>query len=118
MNKLTGIITLGIAALIATPVAEARDRRVVYVESGYRGDRDCDRPIPRPTRRYVEYCRSCDGPAYIETYVAYFNDYGDPVYRTRVIPVEVCRPAPPVIVRDRDCDRGPRVSVEFHGGWR
>jgi hypothetical protein len=68
----------------------------------------------------VEYCRSCGGPAYIETYVAFYNDCGDPVFRTRVIPVEVYRPAPvycppPVVVRERDC--GPRITVQF-GGWR
>lgn len=110
MNKLTGIITLGLAALTFAPAAQARHHES-YCDDGP--------PVvvrhEACSRRYVEYCRSCDGPAYIETYVAYYTRCGDPVYRTRVIPIEVCRPAPVVV---RDCDRGPRVSVRFEGGWR
>lgn len=113
MNKLIGIFTLGLAALAATPAAEARPR----------GGDGC-------SRRYVEYSRSCGGPAYVETYISYYDDCGRPVYRTRVIPVyrepvryQAVRPCPPpprpcpppVIVRDR----GPRITVQFgDGGYR
>ncbi|MDB6079827.1 MAG: hypothetical protein JWO82_3574 [Akkermansiaceae bacterium] len=126
MNKLIGILTLGIAALAATSVAEARphhgrggyggghDRGGYEGRGGYGGGGGC-------SRRYVEYSRSCGGPAYIETYVAYYNDCGDPVYRTRVIPVvvRVARPCPPpVYCPPRGYDRGPRFTVQFNGGWR
>lgn len=68
MKKLIGILTLGIAALLAAPSVEAR---------GHRG----------PSRHYVEFHRSCNGPAWVETYVAYYDSCGHPVYRTRVVPV-------------------------------
>jgi hypothetical protein len=68
MKKLIGILTLGIVAMIATPTAEARHSR-------------------GPSRVYVEYHRSCRGPAYVERYIAYYDHCGHPVWRTRVIPV-------------------------------
>jgi len=81
MKKLIGILTLGIAALLATPAAEARSHG--------------------SSRVYVEYHRSCRGPAYVERYVAYYDSCGHPVFRSRVVPVHrhrshrhapVCRP--------------------------
>lgn len=68
MKKLIGILTLGIAAMVATPNAEARHYN-------------------RPSRVYVEYHRSCGGPAYVERYIAYYDCHGHAVWRTRVIPV-------------------------------
>ncbi|MCW1913215.1 hypothetical protein OJ996_06510 [Luteolibacter sp. GHJ8] len=68
MKKLIGILTLGIAALVATPTADARHYH-------------------RPSRTYVEFHRSCRGPAYIERYVAYYDRHGCAVWRTRVIPI-------------------------------
>ncbi len=106
MKKLLGILTLGIAALIATPTAEAR---------GHRG----------PSRHYVEYHRSCGGPAWVETYVAYYDHCGHPVYRTRVVPVRhhrhrahVHRPAPHCgpAIRPHVHVR-PGITVHF-GGYR
>ncbi len=68
MKKFIGILTLGIAAICATPTAEARH---------YNG----------PSRVYVEYHRSCGGPAYVERYIAYYDCHGHAVWRTRVIPI-------------------------------
>jgi hypothetical protein len=73
MKKLIPILTLVLATLIATPAAEARSR--------------C-------TRSYVSHHRSCGGPAWIETYVAYYDHCGRPVYRTRVIPIHRPYPRP------------------------
>ena len=68
MKKLIGILTLGIAALLATPTAEARHSR-------------------GPSRTYVSFHRSCGGPAYIERYIASYDCHGHAIWRTRVIPV-------------------------------
>jgi len=68
MKKLIAILTLGIAAMVATPTAEARHYH-------------------RPSRVYVEYHRSCRGPAYVERYIAYYDCHGHAVWRSRVIPV-------------------------------
>ena len=73
MKKLIPILTLVLATLIATPAAEARSR--------------C-------SRSYVSHHRSCGGPAWIETYVAYYDHCGRPVYRTRVIPLHRPYPRP------------------------
>jgi hypothetical protein len=78
MKKLIPILTLVLATLFATPSAEARSRA---------------------SRSYVSHHRSCGGPAWVETYVAYYDHCGRPVYRTRVIPVHrhyrpVYRPLP------------------------
>jgi hypothetical protein len=83
MKKLVPILTLVLATLIATPAADARSR--------------C-------SRSYVSHHRSCGGPAWIETYLAYYDHCGRPVYRTRVIPVHPPhrRPYYPVR-RDRGC---------------
>lgn len=66
MKKLIPILTIALATLFAAPAAEARSR--------------C-------SRSYVSHHRSCGGPAWIETYIAYYDHCGRPVYRTRVIPV-------------------------------
>jgi hypothetical protein len=85
MKKLIPILTIALVALFAAPSAEAR---------GYH------------SRRYVDHHRSCGGPAWIETYVAYYDHCGRPVLRTRVVaahrhyratrpvyrPAPVCRP--------------------------
>lgn len=78
MKKLIPILTIALAALFAAPSAEAR---------GYH------------SRSYVDHHRSCGGPAWIETYVAYYDHCGRPVFRTRVVPVvrhfrPVYRPVP------------------------
>lgn len=95
MKKLIGILTLGIVAIFATPSADARPYR--------------------PTRTYVEFHRSCGGPAWIERYVACYDSCGRPVFRTRVVPVVRYRRAPvpycgPVI--------RPGISVHIGGGCR
>lgn len=94
------IIATAIAAFAFAPAAEAR---------GHRG----------PSRHYVEYHRTCHGPAWVETYVAYYDRWGRPVFHTRVVPVRrVVRhhryPVPPPV---RYCPP-PRsgVSVSFHYG--
>lgn len=69
MKKLMPILTVAIAALFSTPVAEAR----------------C-----HPSRSYVSFHRSCGGPAWIETYVAFYDACGHPVFRTRVVPIRHC----------------------------
>ncbi|MES2997293.1 MAG: hypothetical protein V4733_10840 [Verrucomicrobiota bacterium] len=68
MKKLFGIIAVSLAVFAAAPDAEARNHR----GSG---------------RYYVEYHHHCHGPAWVETYLAYYDRYGHPVYRTRVIPI-------------------------------
>lgn len=128
MKKLIGILTLGIAALAATSVAEARPHGRGGYGDGYgrggyegRGGYGGGGGGGGCSRRYVEYSRSCGGPAWIETYVAYYSDCGDPVYRTRVIPVvvRVAPPCPPpVYCPPRNYDRGPRFTVQINGGWR
>lgn len=82
MKKLIGILTIAIAAFIAAPQAEAH---------GHRG----------PGRYYVEYHRDCRGPAWVETYIAYYDHCGHPVFRTRVVPA-----------RPRYCPP-PRRAVRF-----
>ncbi|WP_265594583.1 hypothetical protein [Haloferula sp. BvORR071] len=82
MKHLITLLTLGTAIFLAAPAAEARGH-------GY-----------RPSRVYVEYHRSCRGPAYIERYVAYYDCHGCPVWRTRVIPI-------------RHSYHGPSISVQW-----
>jgi hypothetical protein len=83
MKKPMLLLALAVTALFAAPAAEARG---------------CH------SRSYVNYHRSCGGPAWVETYVAYYDSCGRPVLRTRVVPVRrhyrpvrpapVCRPLP------------------------
>lgn len=94
------ILATAVAAFAFAPAAEAHGRH-------------------RPSRHYVEYHRSCHGPAWVETYVAYHDRWGHPVFRTRVVPVRrVVRHrhyhvAPPV----RYCPPPrPAVSLSFHYG--
>ncbi len=87
MKKLIGILTLGIAALVATPTAEARPHH------------------HRSSRVYVEFLRSCRGPAWVERYVAYYDCHGHPVWRSRVIPA-----------RRHHHHHRPVISVQFGGG--
>lgn len=93
MKKLLGILTIVIATVIATPSADARHYH-------------------RPSRHYVEYHRSCGGPAWVEHYVAYYDSCGHPVFRTRIIPVHRHRHHHRhVVVR-------PGFSVHIGGGCR
>lgn len=75
MKKLL-VLFIAVAATVGfSPQAEAR---------GHRG----------PSRHYVEYHHTCRGPAWVETYIAYYDCHGHPVFRTRVVPVRrVVRPA-------------------------
>ncbi len=66
MKKPIILIAAALVALFAAPVAEARG---------------CH------SRSYVKYHRSCGGPAWVETYVAFYDRCGRPVFRTRVVPV-------------------------------
>ena len=94
MKKLLGILTIAVATVFAAPSADARH-------------------YSRPSRCYVEYHRSCGGPAWVERYVAYYDSCGHPVFRTRVIPVYRHRHHrhSHVVVR-------PEFSVSFGGGCR
>jgi hypothetical protein len=82
MKHLITLLTLGTAVFLAAPTAEARGHY-------------------RSSRTYVEYHRSCRGPAYIERYVAYYDCHGHPVWRVRVIPVH------------RHHHHGPSISVQW-----
>ncbi len=96
MKKLLGILTIVIATVVAAPSADAR-------------------PYHRPARHYVEFHRSCGGPAWVERYIAYYDSCGHPVFRTRVIPVHRHRHHHRhhrhVVVR-------PGFSVHIGGGCR
>lgn len=65
MKKPFILMAVALVSLFATPAAEARG---------------CG-------RSYVSYHRSCGGPAWIETYIAFYDHCGHPVFRTRIIPV-------------------------------
>lgn len=100
MKTLIGLLTFGTAVLMA-PLAEARG----HSHSG-------------PTRTYVEFHRSCGGPAYVERYVAFYDDCGYPIFRTRIIPIRrayrpdpYCGPA----VRPYYAPR-PGITVRIGGG--
>jgi hypothetical protein len=90
MKKLITILTIITAALFASPSAEARG---------------CH------SRSYVSYHRTCNGPAWVETYIAYYDDCGHPVFRTRVVPIRRSY---------SDCDSGYRGhghgERRFHSG--
>ena len=95
MKKILGILTIAIATVFAAPSADARHYH-------------------RPSRTYVEFHRSCRGPAWVERYVAYYDSCGHPVFRTRVIPIRRHRHHhhyDHVVVR-------PGFSVEIGGGCR
>jgi len=84
MKKPFILLAVALVSMFAAPAAEARG---------------CG-------RSYVTYHRSCGGPAWVETYIAYYDHCGHAVYRTRVIPVHRHhhhRPAcpPPVYHRSR-----------------
>jgi hypothetical protein len=65
MKKPFILLAVALVSLFATPAAEARG---------------CG-------RSYVSYHRTCGGPAWVETYIAFYDRCGHPVYRTRIIPV-------------------------------
>ena len=65
MKKPIILLAVALVSLFAAPAAEARG---------------CG-------RSYVSYHRSCGGPAWVETYIAFYDHCGHPVFRTRVIPV-------------------------------
>ena len=65
MKKPFILLAVALVSLFAAPAAEARG---------------CG-------RSYVSYHRSCGGPAWVETYIAYYDHCGHAVYRTRIIPV-------------------------------
>ena len=77
MKKPFVLLAVALVSLFAAPAAEARG---------------CG-------RSYVSYHRSCGGPAWIETYIAFYDHCGHPVFRTRIIPVRrhYYRPSPPPV---------------------
>jgi hypothetical protein len=86
MKKPIILLAVALVSLFAAPAAEARG----------------------PGRSYVSYHRSCGGPAWVETYVAFYDRCGHPVFRTRIIPVHrhyyAPRPScPPPYYRSRGC---------------
>lgn len=97
MKKFIGIFTIAFAGIFIAPDAEARGHRDRAHREEYRGHhhhrhhRHHRHVAPR--RHYVKYHSHCHGPAWVETYVAYYS-YGRPVYRSRVIPVRHYAPAP------------------------
>lgn len=77
MKKPIILFAVALVSLFAAPAAEARGHH---------------------SRAYVSFHRSCGGPAWVETYIAYYDHCGHPVFRKRVVPVRAHRhhrPAPP-----------------------
>ena len=102
MRKPIILVAVAMAALFAAPAAEARSYH---------------------SRHYVKYHRSCSGPAWVETYVAYYDHCGRPVLRKRVVPVHRhYRPARPVYRPVPACPPPVRyrsgITVHLGGGCR
>jgi len=74
------LLPVAVAALTwfgATPEASARPHRDRY---------ECN--------THFSHYAPCGCPVYVERYVAFFDEYGDPVWKTRVIPVaHHCEPS-------------------------
>ncbi|MEK7954124.1 hypothetical protein [Luteolibacter soli] len=64
MKKPIILLAVALVSMFAAPAAEARG---------------CGRV-------YVSFHRSCGGPAWLETYIAFYDRCGHPIFRTRIIP--------------------------------
>jgi len=79
------------------------------------------------TSTYFSHYAPCGCPVYVERYVAFFDEYGDPVWKTRVIPIDHhCEPShecgPEYRYREVRVERRPPPpvvsgSITIETGW-